>query len=129
MTKEPGDQEMTSLYTVVLTTVDSRDAARRIADELLRRRLAACVQILGPIISKYWWKGRIEGAEEYLIFIKSRSDLYNELEVCLREVHPYEVPEIVLLPVKRGFGGYLRWMDSCLRKADESVETTVDRDP
>ncbi len=110
------------MYAVVLTTVNSRDAAERIADELLGRRLAACVQILGPITSKYWWRGKIERSEEYLIFIKSRSDLYDELETCLREVHPYEVPEIVLLPVKRGLEEYLGWLDSSVRRTGECVE-------
>ncbi len=107
------------MYAVILTTVDSQDAAERIADEVLKNRLAACVQVIGPIRSKYWWKGSIESSEEYLILIKSRKNLYKEVEDLIREIHPYEIPEIIALPVEEGLEDYLKWMSTTLREGEE----------
>ncbi len=107
------------MYAVILTTVDSQDAAERIADEVLKNRLAACVQVIGPIRSKYWWKGSIESSEEYLILIKSRKNLYKEVEDLIREIHPYEIPEIIALPVEEGLEDYLKWMSTTLRRGKE----------
>ncbi len=109
------------MYAVILTTVDSQDAAERIADEVLKNRLAACVQVIGPIRSKYWWKGSIESSEEYLILIKSRKNLYKEVEDLIREIHPYEIPEIIALPVEEGLEDYLKWMSTTLRRGKEAT--------
>lgn len=95
----------------VFTTTEKKEDARKIAREVVRRRLAACVQIIGPVSSTYWWKEGIEEAEEWLCVVKSREELYEELEKAIRDVHPYEVPEILAMPVVKGSPDYLRWLD------------------
>jgi periplasmic divalent cation tolerance protein len=101
---------MTDLIQVITTTA-RRDEAQRIAQELIERRLAACVQVLGPITSTYRWKGQIETSEEWLCVIKSRQSLYPQIEEALRGLHPYEVPEIVAVPIVAGHRPYLAWVD------------------
>jgi len=100
----------------VITTTETKADAQAIADALVERRLAACVQVIGPITSTYRWQGEIETAEEWLCVIKSRQDLYDVLEAAIREVHPYDVPEILAVPVVAGSKDYLAWLDSELRK-------------
>jgi periplasmic divalent cation tolerance protein len=98
-----------------VTTVDSRDAAAGIADALVRERLAGCVQVAGPISSTYWWNGAVESAEEWLCLIKTRQALFPEVEAAIRAVHPYDVPEILAIPVVAGGRDYLGWLASELR--------------
>jgi periplasmic divalent cation tolerance protein len=94
----------------VTTTTDKREDAERIARSLVERRLAGCVQILGPVTSIYRWKGKIETAGEWLCLIKSREDLYGAIEAAIRSLHPYETPEIIAVPVTAGSGDYLDWL-------------------
>jgi periplasmic divalent cation tolerance protein len=94
----------------VSTTVNSKKGANRIARKLLNERVAACVQVFGPIQSRYWWKGRIELAKEWICFIKSKASDYPRIEASIRKAHPYDVPEILALPVLRGNASYLRWI-------------------
>jgi periplasmic divalent cation tolerance protein len=96
----------------VLTTTETKSDAQAIARAVVQKRLAGCVQIIGPITSTYWWQGEIETAEEWLCVIKSRRELYERLEEAIREVHPYDVPEILAVPVIAGSKDYLRWLDS-----------------
>ena len=95
----------------VFTTVEKREDARKIAEVVVGRRLAACVQVVGPIGSTYWWKGKIEDAEEWLCLMKTRKELYGKLEAAVKSVHPYEEPEIIALPIVEGSEGYLRWIE------------------
>lgn len=95
---------------VVLTTVESREQAETIARMLVERQLAGCVQIVGPIISVYRWQGAVETAGELLLLIKTRSSIYPDLERTLIDIHPYQTPEIIALPVEAGFQGYLSWL-------------------
>jgi len=104
----------------VMTTVASRKDARRIAGLLVDRRLAACVQVLGPIVSTYRWKGRVETAKEWLCLVKTRKSLYRRLEAAIRGIHPYEVPEILVLPVVAGSRTYLDWLDRETRQAEKT---------
>ena len=76
----------------------------------MERRLVACAQVIGPIQSYYWWQGEIEQAEEWLLQLKTRADLYVQLERALRERHPYTVPEILAFPVSEGNPAYLEWL-------------------
>jgi periplasmic divalent cation tolerance protein len=99
-----------SEYIQVLTSVDSREAAQGIAKLLVEKRLAACVQVLGPIRSTYWWQGMIEEAREWLVLAKSRRELYPQLEETIRASHPYSVPEILALPILAGHSAYLEWL-------------------
>lgn len=99
-------------YIQVVTTVAHRQEAERIARELVERRLAACVQVVGPISSTYRWQGRIETAEEWQCWAKSRSNLYAEIEHAIRALHSYEVPEILAVPVLSGGADYLAWLEA-----------------
>lgn len=103
-------------YIQVFTTVDSEEEAQNIAGAVVGERLAACAQVLGPISSTYHWNGQIESAEEWLILIKSRRDLYNELSGLIQQVHPYDVPEILAVPVVAGARSYLDWMNGNLKR-------------
>ena len=97
-------------YIQIFTTTESRDDAEMISRELVEKRLAACAQVLGPITSTYWWKEEIEKTEEWLCIMKSRRDLFNELEGAIKAIHPYEVPEIVASPIILGSPSYLQWL-------------------
>jgi len=102
-------------YIQVVTTTARREEAERIARELVEQRLAACVQVVGPIHSTYRWQGAIESSEEWQLWAKSRRDLYPALEEAVRALHPYEVPEILALPVLAGSESYLKWLAAELR--------------
>ncbi len=97
-------------YVEVVTTTQNRDDAMRIARTLVEARLAACVQIRGPIESTYHWKGAIETAEEWQCVAKSRADLFDQIDAAIRDVHPYEVAEILALPIAAGSRAYLDWI-------------------
>ena len=96
-------------FGIVLTTVAVPEDARRLADGLLEKRLAACVQSLA-IHSAYRWKGAVQREPEQLLLIKTRAALYPDVEAFLRAHHPYETPEIVWLPIAAGSPDYLRWL-------------------
>ena len=98
-------------YIQVVTTTERRDDAERIAGELVERRLAACVQVIGPVSSTYRWRGAIETAQEWQCWAKSRRDLYDAIEQAIRRIHPYEVPEILAVPVVAGSASYLAWLE------------------
>lgn len=97
-------------YIEVHTTTDSHEHAQTIARAIVSRRLAACVQISGPITSVYWWQGQMEQTEEWLCTAKTRATLYQELEQAIREVHTYDVPEILAVEVVAGNASYLAWV-------------------
>ncbi len=94
----------------VHTTIDSSEAAQKIAEAVVGKRLAACVQVSGPITSTYWWQGKMEQAQEWLCTAKTRRALYPELEQAIREVHTYEEPEILAKEIVEGSTGYLDWI-------------------
>jgi len=98
-------------YIQVVTTVERKEDAERIARTLVEARLAACVQLLGPITSTYRWKGTVETAQEWQCVAKTRRDAYARLEEAIRGAHPYEVPEILAMPIVAGSAGYLAWLD------------------
>jgi periplasmic divalent cation tolerance protein len=104
-----GVKEVES-YIQITTTTDKKEVAERIAFRLVEEKIAACVQIVGPITSIYRWKGTIERAEEWQCIIKSREDLYQDIEHAIKSVHPYEVPEIIAIPIVAGSGEYLEWL-------------------
>jgi periplasmic divalent cation tolerance protein len=97
-------------YIQVATTVATEDQAGAIARLLVEKRLAACVQVLGPMISHYRWQGKIEAAGEYLCLAKSRAALFPEIEAAIKAVHPYEIPEIIAMPIMAGSKEYLGWL-------------------
>ena len=95
---------------LVLTNLPDRAAAERIADLLVEQRLAACVNVLAPCRSVYRWKGALQRDEEHPMLIKTTLERYPALEQALRAAHPYELPEIVALPIERGLPAYLDWV-------------------
>jgi periplasmic divalent cation tolerance protein len=99
-------------YIQVLTTVGSEEEAGRIAAALLEQRLAACVQTLGPIVSRYRWRGELEEEREWQCLAKTEAALYERVEAAIRAVHSYEEPEILALPVLTGSKGYLDWVSA-----------------
>ena len=95
---------------LVLTTMPEREAAEALARELLAARLAACIHIGATVRSLYHWKGEIETAAETPVAIKTRVGLYARLEQAIRLRHPYELPEIVAVPITHGLPDYLDWI-------------------
>jgi periplasmic divalent cation tolerance protein len=95
----------------VTTMTSQRETAEAIAQAVLELRLAACVQIDGPVESHYHWKGNLETAQEWRCVMKTRESLWPRLESVIRSLHPYEIPEILALPVSGGFGPYLNWLE------------------
>jgi periplasmic divalent cation tolerance protein len=99
-------------YVLVLTNMPDRDGALALANALTSERLAACVNIMGHCTSVYRWNGAVECAEEIPVFIKTRAALYPQLEAAVRRLHPYEVPEIIAVPLVRGSPAYLQWIEA-----------------
>jgi periplasmic divalent cation tolerance protein len=97
---------------VILTTVGLLEKAEEIANELVQRRLAACVNIIGPMRSIYRWKGAVESDQEYLLIIKTTADRASELSTAFAELHPYELPEHVELAIEGGSVPYLEWISA-----------------
>lgn len=95
---------------VVLTNLPDRAAAVKLAQALVEKRLAACVNVLAECTSVYRWKDAIESATEVPVLIKTRSERYAEVEAAIRELHPYELPEIIAVPVRHGLDEYLEWV-------------------
>ena len=99
-----------SPFIQVSTTIDTQEGAQKIANTLVEKRLAACVQISGPITSTYWWQGQIETAQEWVCTAKTQQNLYGAVEQAIRAVHAYETPEIIATPIVGGSQSYLDWM-------------------
>jgi periplasmic divalent cation tolerance protein len=97
---------------LVLTSLPDRAAAERLAALLIEQRLAACVNILAPCRSVYRWKGAVQRDEEHPMLIKTTAERYPALEKVLREGHPYELPEIIAVPIERGLPAYLDWVNA-----------------
>lgn len=103
---------------LVFTNLPDRAAADKLADALVQKRVAACVNILAPCRSVYRWKGAVQHDEEHPVLIKTTRESYTALEAAIREAHPYELPEIVAVPIERGLPAYLDWV---------AAETTLPR--
>ncbi|MCM8797774.1 MAG: divalent-cation tolerance protein CutA [Candidatus Omnitrophica bacterium] len=100
------------MYIVILVTVPSKGKARRIAEDILKKRLAACVNILNnKIDSFFWWKGKIDRAREWLLAIKSKRRNTRQIIKTVKSLHSYDVPEIICLPIIDGYKAYLDWID------------------
>ena len=99
----------------VLTTVSSEEEAERIASDLLERRLAACVQVVGPIVSRYRWQGKLEEEREWQCMAKTEAGLYDEVEAAILEAHSYDEPEVIATPIVAGSAGYLAWVSESVR--------------
>jgi periplasmic divalent cation tolerance protein len=102
---------------LVLTNLPSREAAERLADDLVAKRVAACINILAPCRSVYRWKGGVQRDEEHPMLIKTTRDRYPLLEAAIRAGHPYELPEIIAVAVAAGLPAYLEWVEAETRPA------------
>lgn len=101
---------MTAAAILILTTLPDRAGAEAIASTLVRERLAACVAIGAATRSIYHWRGKVETADEFPLAIKTRPELYAAVEAALRSAHPYELPEIIAVPVIDGYAPYIGWI-------------------
>jgi periplasmic divalent cation tolerance protein len=101
---------------VVLTTLPDPDSAERMANALVEQKLAACVNIHGLMTSIYRWRDRIERGTEQQLVIKTTATRYAAVEQLIKQEHPYELPEILALPVSDGLADYLEWVDSCTKE-------------
>jgi periplasmic divalent cation tolerance protein len=99
-------------YVQILTTTPNKKLAKKIADILLEKKLAACIQILGPMDSTYRWKGKLATSKEYLCLIKSKQSKAGAIFMQLKKLHTYEVPEFIVTPISGGNKEYLRWIDA-----------------
>lgn len=97
---------------LVLTNLPDRASAERLAESLVERHLAACVNILAPCRSVYRWKGALQQDEEYPLLAKTSAERYPALEAAIHEAHPYELPEIIAVPIERGLPAYLAWVEA-----------------
>ncbi|MBI4963537.1 MAG: divalent-cation tolerance protein CutA [Desulfomonile tiedjei] len=98
-------------YIVCLVTIDDMDKASRIARKVVESKLAACVNIIPELRSIYSWQGRICDEREYLMIVKTRAELFDQLRDTVKQLHPYEVPEIIALDITQGLPEYLKWID------------------
>lgn len=106
---------MSSPFIVVMTTTSTKENANQIAQTLLAKKLAGCIQIIGPITSHYYWQDELCQDEEWICLIKSSQDNYQAVEKTIQEIHSYEVPEIISLPIIEGSQGYLSWLNQQLQ--------------
>jgi periplasmic divalent cation tolerance protein len=104
---------MPANHLIIFCTCPNMDAAEKIARLLVETCKAACVNILPGITSIYNWEGKIESAQEHLLLIKAHKDYYQSIETIIRDLHPYELPEIIAVPIDCGLPEYLHWIDSC----------------
>jgi periplasmic divalent cation tolerance protein len=101
---------------VAISTVGKAEDAERIARALVERGLAACVNVVPGVVSVYRWKGAVERDEELLLVIKTRAESFAALRDALVELHPYELPELIAVPIAAGYAPYLDWLDASLRR-------------
>ena len=105
---------MENMFSIVLTTVKDRGEAKRISEALISERLAACVSAVPKVSSVYRWRGKMEESSEVLLLIKTRVKKVDRLMARIKELHSYQVPEILVLKVYRGLPQYLKWMEESL---------------
>jgi periplasmic divalent cation tolerance protein len=104
-----------SEYVVILVTFPSLADAEKCADVLLSRKLVACTNITQEISSLFWWQGKIDSADEVLMLAKSTQSLFSEITDCIQAHHPYDVPEIIALPIIAGSEAYLKWITESVK--------------
>ena len=97
---------------LVITSLPSKEAAEKLAADVLEQRLVACVNLLAPCRSMYRWKGQLQQEQEHPLFMKTTRARYSALEQAIRASHPYELPEIIAVPVTAGLHDYLQWVES-----------------
>ncbi len=117
---ETAEEKEEIRHLVVFVTTASKEEAMKIAEEVVEKKLGACVNIIHPVISVFTWKGKIEKAEEGLLIIKTTIERFSQLLEKIKQLHSYDVPEIIALPVLAGNSSYLNWIDEVCGKAGAS---------
>jgi len=102
------------MHQIILCTCPDHKTAENIATSLVREKLAACVNIIADVTSIYEWQGQTEKSQEHQLIIKSHHSKYTEIENKIKRLHPYELPEIIAVPIERGLPEYLQWINTCL---------------
>jgi periplasmic divalent cation tolerance protein len=100
---------------LILCTVPDRETGLKLSRSLLEQGLAACINLTSPITSVYHWQGKLETSEEILLLIKTTKQHYKAVETALLAEHPYELPEIIAVPVEQGLEDYLNWVERCVK--------------
>jgi periplasmic divalent cation tolerance protein len=103
---------MNASHIVIMITVPSREVGEQVANALVEGRLVACVNIVPGISSIYQWQGNIEQEDELLLIAKSRATLFNRVATLVKQIHPYDVPEVIAIPIVAGSSEYLAWIDT-----------------
>jgi len=103
------------MHIIVFITVSSKKEAEKIAKQLIKNKLAACVNIVNGVKSLFWWKGKVDQAKETLLIVKSRKEKFNKLVKLVKANHSYAVPEIIAVPIACGFKPYLNWINESVR--------------
>ena len=109
---------ISSPYQIVMTTFPDMNRAQQLAEHLITRKLAACVNILPAMTSIYAWQGKLEQGQEYQLLIKTEQNCSNEVQKEIKQVHPYELPEIIVVPILAGYKPYLNWISESVHKND-----------
>lgn len=105
---------MTDNHIIVLVTTANKTEAEEIVKALLNEKLIACANIIGPAYSLFWWQGKIEKAQEHIILMKTRKNLFSKLSEKIKSLHSYELPEIIAIPIIAGSKAYLEWLNKSL---------------
>lgn len=111
-------------YSMIISTCPDKGSAQRIAEMLVEAKLAACVQVF-PIESMYVWQGKVCNENECMLFIKTEAALFDRISAAVKGAHPYEVPEIIQIPVTDGLPEYLSWISDCVAEANNNNKRGV----
>jgi len=103
------------MYVVIFITAANKKEAKLIARQLIKDKLAACVNVLDKVESLFWWQGKVDSAKEVLLIVKSKKEKLKKIITTVKSLHSYQVPEVIALPILGGFGPYLRWIDESVR--------------
>ena len=103
------------MYIVVFVTAANKKEAKIIAQDLVKKKLVACVNIVDKIESLFWWKGKVDSGKEALLIIKSRKDKFSRIMKAVKDKHSYDCPEMIALPIVGGYKPYLKWIDESVR--------------
>jgi len=106
-------------YVLVVITTSSKEEAVKIVRNLLNEKLIACANIVGPVSSLFWWQGKIDEENEFLVFMKSHKSLFERLSERVTKIHSYDFPEIIVLPIVEGSPLYLGWLKTSLQLVSE----------
>lgn len=109
---------------VILVTASSQKECHKIASRLIEEKLAACVNITQPVQSVYRWQGKVEESREFLMFIKTNRDLFPQVNLEISQIHSYDTPEIICLPIVDGSPNYLQWIDDSVRPTRDRKRQT-----